>query len=126
MARPSSRIWGRLGAALAGLALLLLALLPPGAMPARIGDSFSVVICTGDGPMTLAVDADGQPLTSPPGRPAPCPFAVLTAAAALPAPIVLPAPGLVLHPFEPAQMPPLALRLAAVLAPSARAPPAIL
>ena len=55
---PNGRQTGTiLGRALVALALAVLALLPPGVMPARVGDAMTVVICTGDGPMTKSLPA---------------------------------------------------------------------
>ena len=62
---------------LVALALAVLALLPPGVMSAR----------TGDGPLTLVTDSQGQPVAPAPmdsDAKAPCAFALLAAAATLP------------------------------------------
>ena len=82
---PNGRQTGTiLGRALVALALAVLALLPPGVMPARIGDAMTVVICTGDGPITLVTDSQGRPVAPADGTDAkaPCAFALLAATAA--------------------------------------------
>ena len=106
--------------------LAVLALLPPGVMSARTGDAMTVVICTGDGPLTLATDSQGQPVAPAPmdsDAKAPCAFALLATVATLPGiqPVPVPAPRI--RPFDPARLPPLAVLTAEVLSPSARGPP---
>lgn len=123
---PNGRKTGTiLGRALVALALAVLALLPPGVMPARIGDAMTVVICTGDGPMTLVTDSQGQPVAPADSTDAkaPCAFALLAATATLPEAQALPLPVARIRPFDPARRPPLAVLTAEVLSPSARGPP---
>lgn len=114
-----------LGRVLVALALAILALLPPGVMPARVGGAMTVVICTGDGPLTLVTDSHGRPVApaDSPDAKAPCAFALLAATATLPGVQTLPLPDARIRPFEPARRPPLAVLTAEVLSPSARGPP---
>lgn len=108
----------RLGLVWALLPFLLLALLPAGAMPQRVADGVELVLCSGTGPVSVHVEDPGGP--GPPS----CPWA-LHAAGFLPAgPPALPPPVLRLSPAGPAALIPLRVRLAAVLGPSARGPPA--
>lgn len=80
---------------LAGIALALMLALTSGAMAVARGQTHAagqVVLCTGSGPVTVAVDADGQPIgpahicpdcalgffaavSEPPGVPGPAPVA---------------------------------------------------
>ena len=94
-------------------------------MPARIGDAMTVVICTGDGPMTLVTDSQGRPVAPADSTDAkaPCAFALLAATATLPGAQALPLPVARIRPFDPAHRPPLAVLTAEVLSPSARGPP---
>ena len=115
-----------LGRVLVALALAVLALLPPGVMPARTGGAMTVVICTGDGPLTLVTDRYGQPVAPAPmdsDAKAPCAFALLAATATLPGIQPLPVPAPRIRPFDPARLPSLAVLTAAVLSPLARGPP---
>jgi len=52
---------------------LLLSLLPSSAMPARAADgTLTMVLCTGDGPVEMAMDlATGQPVKPQPAKPPP-------------------------------------------------------
>ena len=106
---PNGRQTGTiLGRALVALALAVLALLPPGVMPARVGDAMTVVICTGDGPLTLVTDSQGRPVAPADGTDAkaPCAFALLAATATLPEAQALPLPVARIRPFDPARRPP--------------------
>lgn len=69
------------------LAVLLAALIPAGLMPARAADgALTLVLCTPEGPVTLAVDpATGEPVQ--PSAPDRCAWAMAHAAAVLPAPL---------------------------------------
>ena len=123
--RGNGTTWGSV---LVALALAVFALLPHGVMPARIAGTMTVVICTGNGPMTLVTDSRGLPVApAPMGRDtdakAPCGFALLAAAATLPEAPVLPLPDARLRSFHPTRRPPLAVLAAEVLSPSARGPP---
>jgi hypothetical protein len=95
--------------------LAVLALLPPGVMSARTGDAMTVVICTGDGPLTLGTDSQGQPV-APRAHGQRRQGALRLRAAGRrrdPArvhPVPVPAPRI--RPFDPARLPPLAVRTA--------------
>ena len=125
MKRRCNAIARWLCSALIVLSILVLALLPPGVMPARVGDAMTVVICTGDGPITLVTDSQGRPVAPADGTDAkaPCAFALLAATATLPGAQALPLPVARIRPFDPARRPPLAVLTAEVLSPSARGPP---
>ena len=49
-------------AALIVLPLLLLSVFPQGTMAVRGADGIEVVLCTGDGPLTILVDENGTPI----------------------------------------------------------------
>lgn len=52
---------------LALLAMVLRALIPAGWMPAQAGQGTGLVICTGQGLVTIQVGPDGKPLPAHPG-----------------------------------------------------------
>jgi Protein of unknown function (DUF2946) len=82
------------------LALLLIvtvalrSLVPTGFMPASVGGEMTIVICTGHGPQTLALDAQGKPAPHKPqhSHETLCPYAsagAVTLGAGVPVPLAL-------------------------------------
>jgi hypothetical protein len=98
MHRARRNGWGRNGAlALACLAFALRALIATGYMlaaPAQAGSSPTIQICTGQGMVSLPVDAAGQPAKAPAksNDDHPCPYAASAVALDAPTLSVAPAP----------------------------------
>lgn len=116
----------RTGWLLLVLVLLVRAMLPQGFMPVVSSEGIRVALCTGNGPTFVVLGRDGtlHP-EEPEQKSTPCPYALATAAADLPPPLVLPAPPEALPCLG---MPALAFASLTpwrALRPPARGPPAI-
>ncbi len=59
------------------LALAVRLLVPPGFMPDRTADGWTITVCTGHGVAELIIDRDGKPVKSTPSEANVCPFALL-------------------------------------------------
>lgn len=88
------------------LALLVLAVLPPGVMAGQDAAGQNVmVICSGDGPVSLAFDpATGtyKPVAPDDGKSSPCDWRMMQGATDLPSPLVLPEPAFASRRASPA------------------------
>jgi len=110
-----TRLWA---VGLAMLALVVQALAPPGLMVARQGESATIVLCTGHGPVLARSDLTGHPGAPSKSRPdAPCAFAGHGVAAGP----TLAAPGA--RRLTPTSPPPVLARLDVVPGRGLAAPP---
>ncbi|QQA44262.1 DUF2946 family protein [Pelagovum pacificum] len=113
------------------LPLLLIALLPPGTMPAVAADgSVYITICTGDGPILAVRKADGeiQPVDEvepghDSGSSGPCDWAVHSGPLAIAGENASLTFVAIDGRLDPLQLPAAAVLLADVLGPQARGPP---
>ncbi|MEM9629643.1 MAG: DUF2946 family protein [Pseudomonadota bacterium] len=109
------------------LPFVLTSLLPFGLMPAPSGHGLvTLVICTADGAVMLAVPADQAPPPSEDGRshdvPAPCPFSLHAAPAVLP-PAIKVSEAVTYRLSPPAITPELPGRIDPIVNPRPRGPP---
>lgn len=79
----ASRYRNTLLAALIVLPLLVMSIFPQGTMATHGAQGFEVVLCTGDGPLTIRVDENGTPLDAPQVDAAGCGWWLLGQALAL-------------------------------------------
>lgn len=104
--RPGRRLCAALCRLPVVLALLVLAVLPPGVMASEDSSGQGImVICSGEGPVSLVFDAatdSYRPVTPDKGKSSPCDWRMMQGATDLPSPLALPEPAFASRRASPA------------------------